>query len=110
MSKIFYDKIIVLEGIEKEINSRTQTKEEKDELWRIVDEIVHHKVFGCIMDNLPEKYHQEFIEKFNEAPHDESLFDYLKEKIGKNMEELIKLEIGDLAFEILQDVEGKKQK
>ncbi|OGM10552.1 hypothetical protein A2W13_01965 [Candidatus Woesebacteria bacterium RBG_16_36_11] len=110
MSKIFYDKIIILENIEKEINSRVQTEEEKDELWQIVDEIVHHKVFGCIMDNLPQKYHHEFIEKFKKAPHDESLFDYLKEKIGKNMEELIKLEIGDLAFEILQDIEGNKKK
>ena len=104
MSKIFYDRLIVLSDVEKEINSIAKTKEEKDEMWQIIDEIIHHKVLGCVLNKLPQKHHEEFLEKFNEAPYDEGLFDYLKEKIGENIEELIKQEVGDLAFEILQDL------
>jgi transcriptional regulator of NAD metabolism len=110
MSKIFYDRIIILEKVEKEINSIAQTEEEKDELRQIVDEIIHHKVFGCILKKLPERNHQEFLQKFNEAPHDETLFDYLKEKIKEDIEELIKQEMGNLAYEILQDIKVKNPK
>jgi hypothetical protein len=104
MSKIFYDHIIVLEEVEREIGSLAKSQEEKHELWQIVDEIVHHKVFGCILDNLPKKYHQEFLGKFHETPHDETLLDFLKERVKEDIEELIRQEIGDLASEILQEI------
>ena len=108
MSKIYYDRIIILSDVEREINSIAKSAEEKDELWEIVDEIVHHKVLGCILDKLPISHHEEFLDKFHKAPFDESLFDYLKEKIGENIEELIRQEMGDLAFEILKEIRSTK--
>lgn len=108
MSKLFFDHLIVLEDLEKEIKAVSQSQEEKEELWSLVDEIVHHKTLGCILDKLPQKNHQEFMEKFHKAPHDESLMEYLKDKVGQNIEELIKAEIGSLAFEILQEIKSKK--
>jgi len=104
MSRLYYDRIIVLEDVERQIGLVAQSPEEKSELWEIVDEMVHHRVLGCILNRLSTKHHQEFLEKFESAPYDESLFDYLKEKIGDNIEELIKQEIGGLAFEILQEI------
>jgi len=108
MSKIFYDHLIILEDVEREIAKSIETEEERHELWKIVDEIVHHKVMGCIMDKLPNENHREFLEKFHTSPHDESLIDYLKEKIGQNIEELIRQEIGGLSFELLEEIKGKK--
>jgi len=110
MSKIFYDDLIVLAEVEKEINTLSQSKEEKDELWELVDGMVHQKVMSCLFDNLPERFHEEFIEKFDICPYDEGLLDYLKEKINKNVEDIIKAEVGSLAFEILQDLRGQKAK
>lgn len=109
MTKIFYDKLIVLDNIEKEIGEFAQTREEKEELWGIVDELVHHKVLGCILDALPRENHKEFLDKFHKAPYDEALMEYLKEKIGKNAEELIRQEIGNLAYEILQEIKNSKK-
>lgn len=109
MSKIFYDDLIAFDEIEKQIKSVAKTSEERDELWQIVDELVHHKVLGCILDKLPRENHEEFLHRFHEAPHDEALMDYLKEKIGKNAEELIRQEIGNLAFEILQEIKNSKK-
>lgn len=110
MSKIYYDRIVILEDVERQINSIAQSEEEKDELWQIVDEMVHHRVLGCVLSKLPSKHHEEFLDKFGKSPFDESLFDYLKEKIGENIEELIKQEIGGLAFEILQEIKVKNTK
>ncbi len=109
MTNIFYDKLIVLDDVEKELDELAQTQEEKEELWGIVDELVHHKVLGCILDTLPRENHEEFLDKFHKAPYDEGLMEYLKEKIGKNAEELIRQEIGNLAYEILQEIKSSKK-
>lgn len=104
MSKIFYDRLISLEEVEIHISKVAKSSEEKEELWDLVDSIVHHKVIGAILGKLPQTSHQEFLDKFHKAPYDETLFDYLKEKIGPDVEELIRAEIGDLAYEILKEL------
>lgn len=108
MSKIFYDHLIVLEEVDRQIKDNVETSEEKEELWQVVDEIIHHRVLGCVLDHLPGEYHEEFLGKFHEAPHDESLLDYLNEKIKENIEELIKQEIGGLASEILKELKASE--
>ncbi|OGM75673.1 hypothetical protein A2210_02975 [Candidatus Woesebacteria bacterium RIFOXYA1_FULL_40_18] len=110
MSKLFFDHLVSLEDVEKEIKKVATSKEEKEELWGLVDEIMHHKVMGCILDKLPRDNHEEFLEMFHKHPHDETLIDYLQEKIGENIEELIKGEIGNLAFEILNEIKIKAEK
>jgi hypothetical protein len=107
MSRLFFDHLIVFDDVEKEVNALASTKEEKDELWSLVDELIHHRALGYVLDKLPRKHHEEFLVKFHESPHDESLFDYLKEKIGENIEEILREELGGLAFEILQDLRGE---
>ena len=108
MSKLFFDQLIVLDDLDGEIKKVAKSKEEKEELWQLVDEMVHHRVLGCVLDALPRKNHEEFLEKFHKAPHDESLMDFLREKVGDNIDELIRQEIGGLAFELLEEIRGKK--
>lgn len=108
MSKLFYDRLIVFEEVEKEIDKKTKTPEEREELWEIVEGIINNRVMGAILKKLPQKHHEEFLSLFHQAPHDEALFDYLQGKVGKNVEELIKGEIGDLAFELLEEIRGKE--
>lgn len=108
MSKLFFDSLVTLGDVDSEIKKIAKSKEEKEELWQIVDEMVHHRVMGCVLDRLPKENHSEFLERFEAAPYDESLMDYLKEKIGENVEELIKQEIGSLAFELLEEIRGRR--
>ena len=108
MSKIFYDRLIVLDDVDSEIKAIAKSHEERDELWQLVDEMVHHRVLGTILDKLPSGNHDEFLERFGKAPYDESILDFLKEKIGENIEELLKQELGGLAFELLEEIRGKK--
>lgn len=108
MSKLFYDHLIVFEEIEAEIDKSTKSPEEREELWAIVDEIVNHRVMAIILKKLPRKHHEEFLSMFHKAPHDLELLNYLKEKIGGNVEGLIRAEIGDLAYELLEEIRGKE--
>jgi hypothetical protein len=108
MSKLFFDHLIVWEEIDQEIKKVPLNRDEKDELWKLLDEISSHRVLTSILDKLPLEHHEEFLDKFEKAPYDEKIFTYLKEKIGANIEELIKQEIGDLAYELLQDIKRKE--
>ena len=108
MSRIFYDRLIVLENFGKEVKKRTSSKEEEFEIWNLVDDIVGHKIINMILEKLPIKDHSEFIEKFLDAPFDETLLDFLKERIEDNIEEVIKQEIGDLAYGLLEDIREEK--
>lgn len=107
MSKLFFDRLVELKEVDKQIKKIAKTKEEREELWILVDEIIHHKVIGCILDKLPRDNHEEFLEMFYKSPHDEELiFTYLRKKVGNNIESLIKQEIGVLATNLLEDTKS----
>lgn len=107
MSKLFYDYLVELKEIDKQIKKVAKTSEEREELWGLVDEIVHHKVMGCILDKLPRVHHEEFLDLFHKSPHDEDLlFTYLRKKVGDNIEDLIKQEIGNLSNDLLEDIKS----
>lgn len=105
MSKLFFDHLIELKEVDREIKKVAKTSQEREELWVLVDEIVHHKVMGCILGQLSREHHEEFLDMFHKSPHDEELLiSYLKHRIGDNVEELIKQEIGGLASELLNEI------
>lgn len=104
MSKLFFDHLLSLDDLDREIKKIATTQEEREELWHLADEIIHHKAMGCILDRLPRESHEEFLEMFHKAPHDEEyLFGYLKKKIGDNIEEILREELGNITYEILED-------
>ena len=107
MSKIFYDRLIVFEEVEAEIKKVAKTPEEKEDLWKEIDEIIHHKLMGCVLEKLPKSYHHDFLEKFEQAPQDEGLFKFLTEKVGEDIEEFLKTEMSKLKTELLQLIKGK---
>jgi len=110
MSKLFFDKLLNLEKVDYQINRVAHSQEEKEELWTLVDEIVHHKVMGCVLDRLPSDSHSEFLTLFEHAPHDEKrIFDYLNKKVGANFAEILEQELGQLSVELLETI-GPPQK
>ena len=111
MSKLFFDHLVELKKIDKEIRKVAKTAEEREELWGIVDEIVHHKVIGCILDKLPRENHEEFLEIYHKSPHDSDVvFGYLREKTGGDMEKDLKEEIDKLGDEILGEIKSPARK
>ena len=107
MSKLFFDHLIVLDEVEVEIKRSAKTKEEQEELWGLVDEIITHKALDVILARLDRHHHEEFLGIFHKCPHDENLiFGYLKEKIGDNAEDILRQELGNVAFDLLKEIKG----
>lgn len=95
--------LINLTKLEKIIKKSSASAEEKEELWKIVDEIVHHKVVGCILDNLDKKHHQEFFNRFTKFSLNQEMINFLEEKADKEISSKIKKTIKDLEIEILKE-------
>lgn len=91
-------------SLEHIIKSYAKTREEREELWRIVEEIMHHRIMGCVLDNLPKEHHDEFLDKLSKSNFNEELIEYLNKKTNKNMDEEIAHEIELIEKEILQDI------
>lgn len=103
MTKLFFDHLIYFEEIETEIKKSASSKEEREELWTLVDEIINHKVIEKVMDRLPRENHEEFLEIFHKSPHDtEVIFGYLKTKAGQSIEDDIKDDLKNLGQDILR--------
>lgn len=102
MSKLFFDHLVVLDDVEAEIKSLAETEEERHELWHLVDEIVHHRVMGCVLHHLPKGNHEEFLGKFTASPFDEGLLDYINEKIEEKIEDMIEAEMEGIKGEIME--------
>lgn len=101
MSILFFDHLIVLNNLNKKIKKNTASNDEMQELWLYVEELIHHKVIGCCLENLPSEHHNEFLEMFHKKPYDKEIINYLNKKTGKDVEKMIKLEIKKLSKELL---------
>jgi hypothetical protein len=105
MSKLFFDHLIVFDEIEIIIKKTASSKEEKEEQWKLVDEIVTHKVIEKILDRLPRVHHEEFLEIFHKCPHDEVvIFEYLKNRTGTDMEKELQEELKNISSDILREL------
>ena len=107
MSKLFYDHLIYLEKVEVEIKRTASSKEEQEELWKLVDDIVGHKVIGKVLEKLPRVNHEEFLEIFHKCPHDEQVvFGYLKQKAGDSIEDDLKRDLKNLGEDLLREIKS----
>lgn len=104
MSKIFYDHLIIFEELEGVVGKNAKSSEEKEELWKLVDDIVHTRILSLILDNLEEKHHEEFLDEFHLRPHDRELLSYLKGKSERDIVKLIQDELDKLEKEILKEL------
>jgi hypothetical protein len=103
MSKLFFDHLVVFEKIETKIKKTTSSREEREELWALIDEVTTHKVLEKVLDKLPRVNHEEFLEIFHKCPHDEvTIFAYLQKKTGKNIEEDLKTDLISLEKDLLK--------
>ena len=104
MSIIFYDHLITLGQVEKHLKALNLEKVEQEELWGIIDELIHKSVFQRILEILNEEFHHEFLEKFYSAPHHSDLLLFIKEYSNVDPEVEIKKVVQSLEDEIITEL------
>lgn len=109
MSKLFWDKYLIFEEIEIELKNLELPRRDRVHLEHVLDELVSHRVLDMLMTHLPKEHHEEFLDKFKKAPHDEKLLKYLDERIEDSAEKHIKDEIDKVKKEVLDDILSSKR-
>lgn len=104
MSKLFYDHLIKTDKLESHIKAVVELPEEREELWQIVDELIHHTALECILDHLHEDHHEDFLNRFHEHPHTEDHIHYLQELVGEDVEEKLAKSLNNIIIEIEKDL------
>jgi hypothetical protein len=109
MSKIFYDDIIDLKEVEKHVKLAVKNPEEREEMYKLIDDILHHRLLYAILEKLPKEHHKEFMHRFAERPHDESHLVYLSARVQEDVKEFIKQEVRMLSTELLAIIYEKTE-
>ncbi len=105
--KLFYDHLIVKEEITAELEG--VSLEEREELLRLVDEHLDHRILNVILTHLPSEKHEHFLTSFHKAPHDKKLLEWLKKEIEADIEEKIRQEGEIVKKEILAEIKRAKK-
>lgn len=106
MSLIYYDHLVSLENLEKKIREAIETCEEREELWQLVDEVIHYRILGLILEKIPEELHYEFLTMLQTRPFDEQILPFANQLTEDNLEEVILEEIKNFEKEIINEVFG----
>ena len=103
MAQLFYDHLIKIEEVSKELGKYRLTTVEREEILDTIDEHVHHRVLGVILQKLPKEKHEVFLHKLHDGPHKLELLEELKKDI-KDIEKLIRQEGEKIKKEILHEI------
>lgn len=106
--KLFYDHLIVKEEIIAGLGDAPA--EEREELLRIIDEDIDHRVLNVILTHLPREKHEHFLKRFHETPHDKELLEFLKKEVEADIEEKIRAEGETVKKEILAEIKRAKKR
>lgn len=106
MSKLFFDDLIKFDKLEKKISELAHSPEEKQELWLLVDEALHHRIVSSILDELPPQHHDRFLYHLHQSPQSTKILDFLKENIQGNIEEIITRQADALMEDILENIKS----
>lgn len=96
--------LVSLKKIEKLIKDSSSSCEEREELWKIVEEIVHHRIMGCILDDLDRKHHDEFLSKIQDKKFNSEVIAFLEEKSNKQITTKIQKTLQEIETEIIKEI------
>jgi len=102
-SKAFYHSVIDVQRIHSHLEKVGLDKEKHLQAWSLIEETIHIKILDTILAKLPEKKHQDFLEKFHKTPHDPKLLLELEKEI-KDLKKHIHESFTKLEKEIFEDL------
>lgn len=104
MAKLFYDHLIIWEKLTRSLDTLGADGEERLQIIEIIEESLHTEILIVVLEHLPREKHEEFLDLFHAAPHDESHLAYIKKHGHTDIEEKIRKKSDELIEEIILDL------
>ncbi|MEK7155090.1 MAG: hypothetical protein AAB697_03105 [Patescibacteria group bacterium] len=109
MAKTFLDHLIVLEEITSELDVYDLPSDERAEILGLISHTTHQHILNVILNHLPKAHHENFLTKFQAAPHDPQLLAFLKKEIKADIESEIKIQAKKIKAEILSEIKKSRK-
>lgn len=100
--KPFYHPLIKTEKICLQLEKTGLQGEEYKEVLCLVEQTINTRALSALLNKLPEEKHETFMEKLNQAPHSEDLWDFFGEE-KDTAKDYLSQAFSQLEEEILQD-------
>ena len=107
--RVFYDHLVLIQEVIVELDQHDLDLEEREELIELIDQTVHHSRLDLILSSLPQNKHREFISKFQAAPYDMALLEYLRVDTP-DIETRIKNHAGKLKSDLRSEIHKSRRK
>ena len=86
----FFDHLILIDEVTSALDAYDLPSQERAELVDLIHQTTHHHILNVILNHLPKHHHENFLTKFQAAPHDPELLAFLKKEIKADIESEIK--------------------
>ena len=93
----FYDHLLDLSDLEKHLGS-------DEELMLIAKKTLRNHALVSILQILPKDKHDQFLQEFVQAPHEQKHWEFLRKHITADLEKVIKTEVARAKKEILREL------
>lgn len=107
MAFLFYDHLVNRHEIIIIIDQLEAEPEKKSKLKEMIDEILHNHVIGHILEKLHPTHHGRFVEMLSESPYDPKIIEYLRIRVGEDIDESIRDHAQGVIQKILDDFKLK---
>lgn len=91
----FYDHLLDLSDLEKHL-------EKDEELVLIAKKTLRNHALVSILEILPKDKHDQFLQEFVQAPHDQKHWEFLRKHITADLEKVIKTEVARAKKDIIK--------
>lgn len=104
MAPLFFDHLVIKTEILEIINRKQEAENQKGKALQLIDDILYEGIIEHILEKLDSKHHRTFLSQVNDRPYDPELISYLKQNIGPDIEEEIRLAANKIVKQILKDL------
>ena len=105
----FFDHLIIIDEAISALDAYDLPSQERAELVGLIHQTTHHHILHVILNHLPKHHHENFLTKFQAAPHDPELLAFLKKEIKADIESEIKIQAKKIKAEILAEIKKSKK-
>jgi hypothetical protein len=104
MAPLFFDHLVIKTQIIEIITRKSEEENQKGKALQLVDDIIYEGIIEHILQKLNPRHHDNFLSQVHDRPYDPELLSYLKENIGPDIENEIRLAAEKMIKKVLKDL------
>ncbi len=104
MATLFYDHLIDWQKFHDALTLIDMEREEQQEIIEHAEHILHTEVLVVFVTHLPRHQHEEFLQRFYDAPHDKAHWEFIKANCDDDVEAAVRQKSDEVLKDLLEEI------